>query len=161
MPERGRYCVFLPLHASPRPLLAEYAHSSTRCVQQYVSFSSTYMRWYKVCSCVVQGWMYSSTCVGTGTVQGFPFFYDSPPSRGASDPPPGGERTTLPARRVGHGTRYAPGTAKGCCVGGTWRHSETAGGRVELETRSCFLGVLQQNYFQRPKLTRRHKRILS
>ena len=73
---------------------------------------------------------------------GFPYFYDSPPSRGASDPSPGGQRTTLPARRVGHGTRYAPGTAKGCCVGGTWRHSETAGGRVELETRSCFLGVL-------------------
>ena len=75
MPERGRYCVFLPLHASPRPLLAEYAHSSTRCVQQYVSFSSTYMRWYKVCSCVVQGWMYSSTCVGTLVqCRGFPFF---------------------------------------------------------------------------------------
>ena len=48
------------------------------------------MRWYRVCTCVVQGWMYSSTCVGTGTVQGFPFFYHSPPSRGASDPSPGG-----------------------------------------------------------------------
>ena len=31
---------FLPLHASPRPPLAEYVHSS-RCVQQYVSFSRT------------------------------------------------------------------------------------------------------------------------
>ena len=29
-------------------------------------------------------------------------------------------------------------------MGATWRHSETAGDRVELETRSCFLGVLQQ-----------------
>ena len=87
--------------------------------------------------------MYSSTCAGTVTVvQGFLFFYDCPPSRGAGDPSPGGQRTTFPARRVGHGTRYAPGTEKGCCVGGTWRHSETVGGRVELETRSCFLGVI-------------------
>ena len=73
---------------------------------------------------------------------GFPLFYDSPPSRGASDPSPGGQRTTPPARRVGHGTRYSLGTEKGCCVCETWHHSETAGGRVELETRSCFLGVL-------------------
>ena len=59
-----------------------------------------------------------------------------------ADPSPGGRLSTLPARRVGHGTRYAPGTEKGCCVGGTWCHSETAGGRVELESRSCSLGVL-------------------
>ena len=57
------------------------------------------------------------------------------------DPSLGGQRTTLPARRVGHGTRYAPGTKKGCCVEGTWRHSETTGGRVEVESRSCFFGV--------------------
>ena len=88
-------------------------------------------------------------------VQGLPFFNDSPPSRGARDPSPGGQRTTLPARRVGHGTRYAPGTEKGCCVGGTWRHSETAGGRVELETRSCFLGVLKQKYFRKIQMTTR------
>ena len=64
-----------------------------------------------------------------------------------ADPSPGGRLSTLPARRVGHGTRYAPGTEKGCCVGGTWRHSEIAGGRVALGSRSCFLGVLQQKYF--------------
>ena len=104
------------------------------------------MRWYRVCTCVVQGWMYSSTCVGTGTVQGFPFFHDSPPSRGASDPSPGGQRSMLTARRVGHGTRYSPGTKKGCCVSGTWRHSEAAGGQVELETRRCFLGVLTKRF---------------
>ena len=120
MPERGRYggfCLSTPLHAPRSP--STYTAVD---VQQYVS--------------------YSSTCVGTGTSRGFPSFYDSPPSRGASDPSPGGLRTTLPARRVGHGTRYAPGTEKGCCVGGTWCHSETAGSRVELETRSRFLDVL-------------------
>ena len=83
-----------------------------------------------------------ATCLGKGTVQGFPLFYDFPPSRGASDPSPGGQRTTLPDRRVGHGTRNAPGTEKGCCEGGTWCHSETAGGRAELEARSFFLSVL-------------------
>ena len=106
------------------------------------------MRWYRICSCVVQGWMYSSTCVGTGTVQGFPFFHDSPPTRGASDPSPGGQRTTLTARRVGHGTRYSPGTKKGCCVSGTWRHSEAAGRRVALETRSCFQVCYNRHVFK-------------
>ena len=33
---------------------------------------------------------------------GFHFFNDSPPSRGASDPSPGGRLSTPPARRVGH-----------------------------------------------------------
>ena len=49
---------------------------------------------------------------------------------------------------VCYDTRYAPGTEKGCCVGRTCRHSEAAGGRVEVESRSCFLGVLQQKHFQ-------------
>ena len=35
-----------------------------------------------------------------------------------ADPSPGGRLSTLPARRGEHGTRYAPGTGKGCCVGG-------------------------------------------
>ena len=69
------------------------------------------------------------------------FGYDSPPPRGAG-PSPGGRLSTLPARRVGHGTRSFAGTSYGCCVSGTWRHSEAAGGRVELESRSCFLRVL-------------------
>ena len=82
----GVFCLFTPLHA-PR----SHIHSS-RCVQQYISYSSTYMRWYRVCSCIVHG------CTATQhalvpklqlPVLGFPFFYDSPPSRGASDPSPG------------------------------------------------------------------------
>ena len=59
-----------------------------------------------------------------------------------ADPSPGGHLSTLPARWVGHGTRYALGTEKGCGVDGTWHHSEIAGGRVALGSRSCFLGVL-------------------
>ena len=139
---------FLPLHASPRPPLAEYVHSS-RCVQQYVSYSRTcvgtdffpvscrdgctahHVRWYRY---------------GAGISVSLRF--SAIPGR---DPSPGGQRTTLPARRVGHGTRYAPGTEQGCGVGGTWRHSASAGGRVELETRSCFLGVLQRKCFLRSK----------
>ena len=53
-----------------------------------------------------------------------------------ADPSPGGRLSTLPGRRTGHGTRYAPGTEKGCCVGGTWRDSEAVGGQVELESRA-------------------------
>ena len=133
----------LAVFASPHlstPRARRVRAQQLMCTAEHIT--QQHMRWYRVCSCVVQGWMYSSTCVGTGTVQEFPFSYDSPPSRGASDPSPGGKRTTFPARRVGHGTRYSPGTEKGCCVGGTWCHSETAGGRVELETLSCFSGVL-------------------
>ena len=66
------------------------------------------------------------------------FFNDSPPSRGASDPSPGGQRTTLPARGVGHGTRYSPGTEKGCWVGGT--RGATARPR-EAEWSSRFAAV--------------------
>ena len=47
---------------------------------------------------------------------------------------------------VCYDTRYAPGTEKGCCVGRTCRHSEAAGGRVELETRSCY----SKNVFKDP-----------
>ena len=64
----------------------------------------------------------SSRCVDINRVAvtlGFPCFYDSPPSRRASDPSPEVQRTTIPARRVGHGTPYAPETENGCCVGGT------------------------------------------
>ena len=74
MPERGRYGDFglsTPLHAprSPSTYTAD-VYSST-----YISYLVQQdMRWYRVSSCVVQGWMYSSTCVGTfGRVQGFPF----------------------------------------------------------------------------------------
>ena len=70
--------------------------------------------------------------------------------RERADPSAGGLLSTLPARRVGHGTRYAPGTEKGCCAGGTWRHSDIVGGRVALGSRSCILGVLQQNIFKDP-----------
>ena len=49
---------------------------------------------------------------------------------------------TPPARRVYHGTRYAPGTEKECCVGRAWSRREAAGGHVELGSRRCFLGIL-------------------
>ena len=46
---------------------------------------------------------YSITCVGTrridpSVVLGFPLFHHSPPSRGVSDPSPGGRLSTPPAR---------------------------------------------------------------
>ena len=65
----------------------------------------------------IQQYTYSRTCVGSaapaapalGTcrvypcvVLGFPFFYDSPPPRGARDPSPEGRLCKAPARRVGH-----------------------------------------------------------
>ena len=34
-------------------------------------------------------------------------------------------------------------------MGGTWRHSEAAGGRVELESRTSFLGVLTTKIFSK------------
>ena len=129
----------MAVFASPRPPLAEYVHSST-CIQRQVSYSRTcvgtdffpvscrdgctahHVRWYRY---------------GAGISVSLRF--SAIPGR---DPSPGGQRTTLPARRVGHGTRNAPGTEKGCCEGGTWCHSETAGGRAELEARSFFLSVL-------------------
>ena len=40
------------------------------------------------------------------------------------------------------GARSFAEVTEGCCVGRAWRHSEAAGGRVELGTRSCFLGML-------------------
>ena len=84
MPELGRYGGFslsTPLHGPRSPS----THTAV-AVQQYISYSSTcvgtefdpapcrdvhqYMRWY------------------TGTVLGFCFSYDSPPSLGGSDPSP-------------------------------------------------------------------------
>ena len=139
MPERGRhggFCLSTPLDAprSPSTYTAVDVYSGRYHTAEHALVQNLFlcragmdvrqhMRWYR----------YSA---------GISIFHDSPPSRGASDPSPGGQRTTLTARRVGHGTRYSPGTKKGCCVSGTWRHSEAAGRRVALETRSCFLGVL-------------------
>ena len=48
-------------------------------------------------------------------------------------------------RRVGHGTRYAPGTEKGCCVGGTWRHSETPEAEWSSRVAAVFWGCYEYN----------------
>ena len=145
-PERGRYgsfCLSTPLHAprSPSTYTAVDVYSSTCHTAEHALVQSLFL-----CRAGMDVQQHISTCFGTGTVQGFPFFTNSPPPRGASDPSPGGQRATLPASRVGHGTRYSPGTEKGCCVGGTWRHSETAGGQ-ELETRSCSWVCYNENIF--------------
>ena len=139
----------LPLHASPRLALAECVHSR-RCVQQYVSYSSTCvgeefvpvscrdeqqhnMRWYP------------------GTVLGFPFFYDSPPSRGASDLSAGEPLDAPRWPRWSSESVLSASLSEGCYVGRAWSHREAAGGQVELGSRSFLRGMLQQNYCQRSK----------
>ena len=42
------------------------------------------------------------------------------------------------------GARSFAGVTGGCCVGRAWRQPMAAGGRVEVGSRSCFLGMLQQ-----------------
>ena len=88
LPERGRYGGFC-LSTSLQP-----PRSPSTCtavdVEQYVRIIQEYMRWYRVCSCVVQGMdvqQHMRWC--SGTVLGVPFFNYYPPSRGASDPSPG------------------------------------------------------------------------
>ena len=49
------------------------------------------------------------------------------------------------------GARSFAEVTEGCCVGRAWRHREAAGGRAELGTRNCFLGMLLQKYFQSSK----------
>ena len=80
---------------------------------------------------------------------GFPFFTTLRHPGERAIRPREGLSTPL-ARRVGHGTRYFPGIEKGCCVGGKWRDGEAAGGQKEVESRSCFLGMLLQKCFQDP-----------
>jgi len=40
------------------------------------------------------------------------------------------------------GARSFAEVTEGCCVGRAWRHSKAVGRRMELGTRSCFLGML-------------------
>ena len=64
-------------------------------LQLYSStYSSTCMRWYTI--------LLHTYRVYSCAVVGFQFFYDSPPSRGASDLSPGGPPSTRPARRGGN-----------------------------------------------------------
>ena len=82
MPEQGRYGGFC-LHAprSPSTYTAIDVYSSTYHPAAHALVQSLFL---------CRAGMYSSTCVGTCQVQCWDFhFYDSPPSRGASDPSPG------------------------------------------------------------------------
>ena len=91
---------FLPLHASPRPPLAEYVHSS-RCAQQYASYSSSTCDWYRVCSCIVQGC--TAATYALVQVQCWDFHFSKilrhPGERAIR---PRESLSTPPARRVGH-----------------------------------------------------------
>ena len=73
---------FLLLHAplSPSTYTAVHVYSGRYHTAEHALVQSLFL---------CRAGMYSSTCVGTGTVLGFPFFYYYPPSRGASDSSPG------------------------------------------------------------------------
>ena len=123
---------FLPLQASPRPPPAEYVHSS-RCVQQYQYVS------------------YSRTCVGTEVQCSDFYFLRFSAIPGSERSVPGRAFPRLPLADPVMGTRSFAGITEGCCMGRAWHQPETAGGRVEVGTRICILGMLQQECFQRSK----------
>ena len=82
--ERGRYggfCLSTPLHAprSPSTYTAVDVYSST-----YHTAEHALVQTFFLCRAGMD--VQHITCVGTGTVQGFPFLYGSPPSRGAIRP---------------------------------------------------------------------------
>ena len=57
---------------------------------------------------------------------------------------------TPPARRVYHGTRYAPGTEKECCVGRAWSHREAAGGKWSSGVAAVFGVYYNKNVLKNP-----------
>ena len=59
--------------------------------------------------------------------------------------------STPPARQAGHERPFFRRDHRGLlCVGRAWRQPENAGGQVALGSRSCFLGMLEQNIFEDP-----------
>ena len=140
LPERGRYGGFC-LSTSLQP-----PRSPSTCtavdVEQYVRIIQEYMRWYRVCSCVVQGMdvqQHMRWC--SGTVLGVPFCNYYPPSRGASDPSPGEALDAPRSPSRSSAPVLSPGPPR-AAVGRAWSHREAAGGQVELGSRSYFLGIV-------------------
>ena len=79
---------------------------------------------------------------------GFPFFNDSPPFRGASDPSPGGSVNT-PARRAGHGRSLFCQDHRGLLCGAGIVPTRDRGRPGGARDSQLFLGHVTTKCFQR------------
>ena len=71
-------------------------------------------------------------------------------------PSSGGQLWKLSLAEFGCDARSLAGYRESYCVGETWRGHAVSGDWVALGSRSCFLGVSQQAYFQRSVWTPPH-----
>ena len=78
------------------------------------------------------------------------FGYDSPPPWGASGPVPGGCLSTLPARRVGHGTRYSPADNRAAVWVGRGATSRPREAEWSWRVAPVCWGSCNQNMFKDP-----------
>ena len=98
---------------------------------------------------------YSRIRVGTCRVYpcavlGFPFFYDSPPPRGASDPSPEGHLFKAPARGVGHRRPFFRWCHRGLpCRAGVEPPRGRGRSSGARESQLFFGYVTTKKYFQR------------
>ena len=139
-PGRGRYGGFRlsrPPHAPRSPstytamdLYSRTYHTAAHgLVKNFVPVSFRDIQQHKI------RW-YPRYCAGI-----FHFFYDCPPSRGASDPSPGEALDAPRSPSRSSAPVLSPGPPR-AAVGRAWSHREAAGGQVELGSRSYFLGIV-------------------